>query len=310
MIYFRARACIGKTLCSMRRLLLIYCNSFAILISAINSYPQRTEKNMPHKNINGLSIAYQLTGKGPALILLHGFTIDSRVWKPQLDSLSKKFTVIAWDAPGAGQSSDPPEGFTMNDWADCLAGLLDSVGVKQAHILGLSWGGILAQVFYKRHHQRTLSLILVDTYAGWKGSLPERIADERVQACLRDASLSPGEFVAKYIPGMFSDSVTLDVKEELANIMSDFHPVGFRLMVTDLAKVNTKDLLPTIRVPTLLIWGENDKRSPITVAHQFRDAIPGAKLVIIPKAGHVSNLEQRNQFNKIVNEFCLSLSTK
>ena len=86
----------------------------------------------------GLSVAYQQAGAGSAIVLLHGFTHDSRVWRPQLESLSDQFTVIAWDAPGAGQTSDPPETFAIGDWADCLGELLDAVGVPTAHIVGLS----------------------------------------------------------------------------------------------------------------------------------------------------------------------------
>ena len=257
----------------------------------------------------GLSVAYQQTGAGPALVLLHGFTHDSRAWRPQLESLSDQFTVIAWDAPGAGQSADPPETFAIGDWADSLAGLLDAADVQAAHIVGLSWGGILAQEFYRRHSVRVRSLVLADTYAGWKGSLPEPIPEERLAACLRDASLPPSEFVRKYLPGMFSESPTQEVREELARIMSDFHPIGFRLMATALARADTCDLLPTIRVPTLLVWGEADARSPMTVAHQLRDAIPGARLAVIPGAGHVSNLEASTEFNAEVRDFCLSVTS-
>jgi len=232
------------------------------------------------------------------------------VWRPQLESLSKKFTVIAWDAPGAGQSSDPPETFGISDSADCLAGFLDSAGIKQAHILGLSWGGLLAQEFYQRHPERILSLILADTYAGWKGLLPAQITKERLSACLQDASLPPSEFVAKYLPGMFSDSPTQEQRKELASIMSDFHPVGFKLMAIALAKADTRNLLHNIRIPTMLVWGDADKRSPLSVAYQMRDAIPGAKLEVISGAGHDSNLEKPDLFNSIVYDFCLTLSTR
>ena len=83
---------------------------------------------MLRAKVNGLSVAYERTGDGPALVLLHGFAVDSRMWRPQIESLSDKFTVIAWDAPGAGQSSDPPETFGIGEWADCLAGILDATG--------------------------------------------------------------------------------------------------------------------------------------------------------------------------------------
>lgn len=254
--------------------------------------------------VNGLSVAYDRIGDGPVLVLLHGFTQDSRVWRPQLESLSAHFTLIAWDAPGAGQSPDPPETFGISDWAHSLAGLLDACGVQQAHILGLSWGGLLAQEFYRRHAERVLSLVLADTYAGWKGSLPEPIPQERLAACLQDALLPPSDFVPRYLPGMFSEFPSQEIQERLAVIMADFHPLGFRLMATALAQADTRDLLPTIRVPTLLIWGDADQRSPMRVAYQMRDAMPTARLAVISGAGHVSNFEAPMQFNAEVLAFC------
>src|SRR5690242_14753773 len=101
--------------------------------------------------VNGLSVAYQRAGSGPALVLLHGFSLDSRSWRPQLEGLSDSFTVIAWDAPGAGQSQDPPDSFGIGDWAHALARVLDGAGIGQAHVVGLSWGGLLAQEFYRRY---------------------------------------------------------------------------------------------------------------------------------------------------------------
>ena len=259
---------------------------------------------MIYVEIHGLLVAYQRTGEGPALVLLHGFTHDSRAWRPQVENLSEQFTVVTWDAPGAGQSSDPPDEFGIADWADCLAGVLDHAEIQRAHIIGLSWGGLLAQEFYRRHSVRVLSLVLADTYAGWKGSLHETVSQERLSACLQDASLPPGEFILRYLPGMFSQSVAQEVREELAGIMSDFHPTGFRLMASALAHADTRDLLPRIRVPTLLIWGDEDERSPLTVADQFVKEVPKAKLAVIIGAGHVSNLEAPIQFNVHVSEFC------
>ena len=115
------------------------------------------------------------------------------------------------------------------------------------------------------------------------------------------------EFVPKWIPGLFSDAAQEELRGEMAAIMSDFHPVGYRLMIQT-ANSDTRALLPTIRVPTLLVWGEEDRRAPLTVAHQLRDAIPGARLAIIPGAGHVSNMEQPARFNAEVRGFCLSLA--
>jgi pimeloyl-ACP methyl ester carboxylesterase len=253
--------------------------------------------------VEGRMVAYRPRGSGPPLVLLHGFSHDSRVWHPQLEDLADAFTVIAWDAPGAGQSSDPAEPFGIADWAACLAGFLDAIGVGRADIVGLSWGGLLAQEFYRTQPARVRSLVLADTYAGWKGPLSERVAEERLAGCLRDSLLLPQEFVPRYLPGMFSESVPATVRSELAGIMADFHPLGFRLMATALARADTRDALPTIQVPTLLIWGDQDARSPLAVAHQFLEAIPGARLSMIPRAGHVSNLERPDEFNEALRSF-------
>ena len=180
-------------------------------------------------------------------------------------------------------------------------------GIRQAHLLGLSWGGILAQEFYRHYSERVLSLVLADTYAGWKGSLPEPMPQERLAACLQDASLPPSDFVRKYLPGMFSDSPPQEAYDWLAAVMTDFHPIGFRLMAMASAQTDTRDLLPNIRVPTLLVWGDADKRSPLSVGYQLRDAIPASRLAIISEAGHVSNLESPAAFNAEVLAFCSPL---
>ena len=255
--------------------------------------------------LNGLSIAYQRAGSGPVLVLLHGFMLDSRAWRPQIEALSDRFTVIAWDAPGAGRSQDPPPLFGIGDWGNALAGLLDVSGVRQAHVVGLSWGGLLAQEFYRRYPSRVMSLVLAGTYAGWTGSLSAPVAEQRLEAALQDSMLAPGAFVEKYLPGMFGDVATTEVRQELAAIIADFHPAGFRLMATALARADTRQLLPTIAAPTLLVWGDADKRSPLRVGESIRDAIAGARLEVIRGAGHLSNLECPTNFNAIVRDFCL-----
>lgn len=260
-------------------------------------------------DVNGLSVAYELTGKGPSLVLLHGFSIDSRMWRPQIERLQEQFTVFAWDAPGAGRSSDPPDSFALGDWADCLAACFDLARLGRAHIVGLSWGGILAQEFYRRHPALVESLVLADTYAGWNGSFAAAPAEERLAACLRDASLPSADFVSKYLPSMFSRSPRREVLEELGAIMREFHPGGFRQM-SKASAVDTREILPTIAVPTLLLWGEGDQRSPLTAAHQLLEAIPGARLTIIPNAGHVSNLENPEAFTRAVAGFCAAIERR
>jgi pimeloyl-ACP methyl ester carboxylesterase len=262
--------------------------------------------HMNFTEVDQQTIAYRQAGGGPALVLLHGFLSDSRAWRHQLSSLSDQFSVIAWDAPGAGLSSDPPDTFTTASFVHCLAGFLDAIGVERAHILGLSWGGILAQEFYRLYPQRCRSLVLADTYAGWRGSLPETVWKERLTNCLQDAIGPPEALLAKFLPGLFTDATPWQMRDELSAIVSEFHPAGFRLMSLSCAEVDTRDLLPNIDVATLLLWGAEDRRSPLLVAEQFHAAIPGALLALIPHAGHVSNMDQPDVFNGHVRRFCLS----
>lgn len=121
------------------------------------------------------SVAYRRTGEGPPLVLLHGFLCDSRCWRTQFDGLSDEFDIVASDAPGAGYSSDPKDPFTITDWAHCLAGFLDAIGAGPGHVAGLSWGGVLAQEFYRLYPERVTGFVLADTYAGWKGSFSESV---------------------------------------------------------------------------------------------------------------------------------------
>jgi len=255
--------------------------------------------------VDGYSIAYREAGQGTALVLLHGFLCDSRCWRRQLSGLSDQFRVVAWDAPGAGASSDPPDTFTTQSYARCLASFLDTIGISRAHVVGLSWGGILAQEFYRLYPERLGCLVLADTYAGWKGSLPEPVWRERLATCLLHAAAPPASLISMFLPGMFTDAVSRDIQEELSAIISEFHPIGFRLMSMSSAEMDTRVLLPSIDVPTLVLWGDADHRSPMHIAEQLHAAIPGAELAVIPNAGHVSNMEQPGAFNAHVRRFCL-----
>jgi len=263
------------------------------------------EAELRSAEVGGLYVTYREAGVGTPLVLLHGFLCDSRCWMPQLSGVSDRFRVVAWDAPGAGASSDPPAVFTTTDYARCLAGFLDTITVGRAHVVGLSWGGILAQEFYRMYPDRLRSLILADTYAGWKGSLPEPVWKERLVSCLRDATGPAEAVVAKILPGLLTDAAPRPMRDELSTILSEFHPAGFRLMSLSSAAIDTRELLPSIAVPTLVLWGEDDRRSPLRVAEQLHAAIPGAALAIIPNAGHLSNMEQPDAFNAHVRRFCL-----
>jgi pimeloyl-ACP methyl ester carboxylesterase len=254
---------------------------------------------------NGLEIAYRRAGEGPPLVFVHGAGEDGRVWQPQLADLADQFSVVAWDEPGAGRSSDLPADFGLADYADCLAALIETLELGTAHVAGLSWGGTVVLELYRRHPELVATLILTDTYAGWKGSLPEQEVRARVTG-LRQMLEGPPEQFDPTLPGLFAGEPPLQFVPLLEQIAAEVRPESLETQLLVMAHADQRDLLPRIAVPTLLLWGELDARSPLDVARQFEQAIPNTKLVVIPGCGHVSNLERPDEFNEAVRNFCRS----
>ncbi|MGH3728111.1 MAG: alpha/beta fold hydrolase [Micromonosporaceae bacterium] len=252
---------------------------------------------------NGLEIAYERVGEGPPLVFVHGAAEDSRSWQPQVAGLADEFTVVAWDEPGAGRSSDLPDGFGLADFADCLAALIEALELGPGHIAGLSWGGTVVLELYRRHPGLVATLIMIDTYAGWKGSLPADEVRERVAGARRMLAAPPQDFDPT-LPDLFASDPPAEFVPLLTAIAADVRPATLVHQLTLMAEADQRDLLPRIAVPTLLIWGELDARSPLSVARQFEEAIPDTTLVVIEGAGHVSNLERPAQVNEAVREFC------
>jgi pimeloyl-ACP methyl ester carboxylesterase len=249
---------------------------------------------------NGLEIAYERVGEGPPLLLVHAAASDARMWEPQLAALADEFTVVAWDEPGAGRSSDVPADFGLADYAHCLAALIDALDLRPAHVAGLSWGGTVAQELCRHHSELVATLILADTYAGWKGSLPAEEVRARVEG-MRQMLSAHDEYLL--LPGLFAADPPAQFLP-LLEMATDVRPESMRTALPVMAEADQRDLLSRIAVPTLLIWGELDARSPLGVARQFEQAIPDTKLVVIPGAGHMSNLERPEPFNRAIGEFC------
>lgn len=249
---------------------------------------------------NGLEVAYERAGAGPLTVFVHGAAEDGRVWQRQLAALRDEFTVVAWDEPGAGRSSDVPVGFTLADYADCLAALIESIGLGPAQVAGCSWGGTVVLELYRRHPERVASLILADTYAGWKGSLPADEVRSRhagVRALLATHPFDPT------LPGLFAGEPPAESVALLRAMAADVRPESMRIALSLMAEADLRDVLTTIAVPTLLVWGELDARSPTSIARAFQRAIPAAKLVVISGAGHASHLERPDEFDDAVRDF-------
>lgn len=184
-----------------------------------------------------------------------------------------------------------------------LPAWLEAVGIQRPHILGLSWGGALALALYRRHPEVPASLLLAGAYAGWAGSLPPEVVSERVARARRELERPPEEWVAGYISGFFSEAAAPGLAAEFEAIMRELHPGGIRTMLKAMAEADLRDVLPHIRVPTLLVYGERDQRSPLSVAEELHARISTSELVILPGVGHVACAEAPEAFNDAVRAF-------
>jgi pimeloyl-ACP methyl ester carboxylesterase len=248
-------------------------------------------------DVDGRTIAYRRSGSGPSVVLLHGGLSDSREWSRQIYALSSEFDVVAWDAPGCGGSSDPPADFGMAGYADAVAGLVRGLGLDRPHLVGISFGSGLAIAVYERHPELVRSLVLASAYAGWAGSLPPDEISARLTRVLVEIEQPPDQWIASYLPSFFAGPVPPQVGQEVIATMRDVRPSGTRTMIEAFAAADLRHVLPTIDVPTLLLYGEADVRAPHAVADALRGAIPGAGLVTLPGVGHSVNIEAADEFN-------------
>jgi pimeloyl-ACP methyl ester carboxylesterase len=256
---------------------------------------------MEFVEVGGLRVAFERVGTSPTpVVLLHGYVGDGpATWRDQLDALADAYTVVAWDAPGAGGSADPPESLGMAGYADCLAGFIAVLGLDRPHLVGLSFGAALAIVVASRYPGIARSLVLVSGYAGWAGSLRAEIVEQRLAQALTLSELTPAEFTDTLLPTMFATTPDPAIVERFAASMRAFHPPGFRAMAHASAE-DLRDALPGIDIATLLVCGDQDVRAPLPVAEHLHAAITGSTLIVLRGVGHVCNLEVPQRFNDTV----------
>jgi pimeloyl-ACP methyl ester carboxylesterase len=242
-------------------------------------------------DLDGFQVAYAQTGSGPPVVLVHGAPSDSRFWQWMTPYLSRDHTVIAWDAPGFGQSSDIDDSWRAPQFADALAEFLVALGVERPHVVGHSFGSMLTLSFFERHPSIPASLVLVGGYAGWSGSLPADEVSRRLRAFLAMAD-RPEEFDPKSYPGFFSELIPADREAALVALMREnARPATIRSVGYLAAETDLRPVLPTIDVPTLLIHGEADARSPLAAAEALHAQIPTSELVVFPRLGHACCVE-------------------
>jgi len=256
--------------------------------------------------VRDINIYYEIHGKGEPLVLIYGYAGDSGLWFRQIPVLSKKYQVIAFDNRGVGRSDKPDTPYTMAMMAADVAGLLEVMGVDAAHVFGISLGGMIAQHFALDYPQRVASLILGCTNCGGVHSIqPEPESLAALFAFERLKKMSREEVVRQAMPFCYSQKFIEEhpdiVDKRVAKQLEYPTPRhGAARQAEAVMGHDTYELLPRMRLPTLVIGGDNDRLIPVENSRILASRIPKAELVIIKGAGHEFFIEDAEEVNKIV----------
>jgi pimeloyl-ACP methyl ester carboxylesterase len=241
------------------------------------------------------SVRYLEAGSGDPLLLLHAFPLNAEQWLPQLDRPPQGWRLIAPDLTGFGPAGpiDTGAGMTMDRYAADVVELLDHLAARLVTVCGLSLGGYVALALLRVAPTRVRSIVLADTRAD--ADSPEARANrDRLRARLeRDG---PGSVVDAMLPGLLGQTTRReqpDLADAVRHIAMATAPAGIGAAIEAMGnRPDSRPLLPAIGQPTLVICGEEDTLTPLADAERLRDGISGARLHVVPRAGHLSNLEQ------------------
>lgn len=250
---------------------------------------------MARARINGIEIDYEVGGQGPALLLSHGYSATGHMWAPQRPALERAWRLVTWDMRGHGATESPadPAAYSERLTVEDMRGLLEHLGVRRAVIGGLSLGGYMSLAFHLRHPEMVRALVICDSGPGYRND------DARAQWNAR-ARTRAADLEARGLAALEGGS--REMREAMARHRSAqglAHAARGMLAQEGAAVI---DSLPGVRVPTLIVVGDRD--TPFLPPSEYMaKKIPGARLVTIPDAGHASNIDQPDAFNRALLEF-------
>ncbi|WP_163100218.1 alpha/beta fold hydrolase [Peribacillus alkalitolerans] len=259
---------------------------------------------MPISHLDEFRVHYRESGNGKAIVILHGLGNNSQSWKHQLNGLEDQYRIIAWDAPGYGESSDPKEEFQQfSQFADVLKEFLCSLGLQSVYLLGHSMGSAIAIDFTVRFPEMVDALIISDATRGAAGLSQDENKSKLENRLHSINTLEPNELAKKRVKALLSPNASPEVIEEAERIMSQVRPSGYRSVSYSLANLNQMELLSSIQVPTLVLCGELDQVTPVSESKIFHEKISNSEFAIVPNTGHLCYQEDPETFNKLVIDF-------
>jgi 3-oxoadipate enol-lactonase len=253
-------------------------------------------------DVDGGRFAWRESGEGPSLLLLHGLGGSRLSWEPQLVALADRCRVVAWDMPGYGQSQPLDDVVTFSSLADAVLDLVDVLGGGAVHLAGISFGGMIAQYVAARWPSSVLSLTLLSTSPafGLDGTKPDEWRAARLSPL--DAGLEPADFAGDVLAAISGPHISAEALDGQRAAMARLSGRALRRSIDCLVTHDSRPLLPTITAPTLCAVGELDEETPVAYAFALADLIPGARLVVVPEAGHLLNVEAPDVVNQLLAE--------
>jgi len=254
--------------------------------------------------VAGAELACDVAGTGPALLLLHAFPLGLVMWDEQVMALADAFRVVRFDCRGFG-GSPPGDGLlTMERIADDAAGVLDRLDIPSAVIAGLSMGGYAALAFVRRHADRLRGLVLADTRAG--ADSPEARATRAAQAekVRREGASAIADAVLPKLLGATSHQQRPELVARVRRIIESNPPRGIGDALAGLAaRADSTPTLREVRVPTLVVVGEEDAITPRAEAEALQRGIAGSRLAVVARAGHLASMENPAEFDRELRSF-------
>jgi 3-oxoadipate enol-lactonase len=242
------------------------------------------------------------THDGTPVVFLHGIGGNGSNWRPQLDALSARHRVVAIDSRGFGASEAKGEDLALEDYADDVRRTLDALEIDQAHVVGLSMGGMMAQALALNAPEKVASLVLADTSAR---------ADELMATNLKasgEAALQHGMSVVAdiFMSATFCPAAVEDNRDYVQTFRDGFcatDPQAFNTGLQAIAGLDFLDRLSRVAVPTLVVVGSGDMLTPVEHSEAIAARITDARLVVLDGAGHMSNLDNADEFTQVMTEF-------
>jgi pimeloyl-ACP methyl ester carboxylesterase len=257
---------------------------------------------MAKATLNGIEIDYEETGRGRAVLMSHGYSATGRMWDGQHRVLGDRYRLISWDMRGHGQTVSPDDGtqYSLDLTVADMKALLDHLGVKTAVIGGLSLGGYVSLAFYLAHPQMVEALVICDSGPGYRNAEAREKWNERARS-------RATELEARGLDALSGRSREMqEAVKRHRSAQGLAHAARGMLAQTDARVI---DGLPSIAVPTLVIVGDKDEPF-IAPCEYMAKKIPGARLEVVKDAGHSSNLDQPDAFNRVFVDFLDSLTRR